>query len=164
MDKKKSIKLAPETDKYERRTTRRSPEVSEIERLSSFGCTILDIAEFYGVTEKLIRDDWGDIIKAARQGFKQLLLQKQMEVALGGNVNMLIHMGKVHLAQNPDVKTDKGINTMPTNVQISIIGQDSAATVMPAVKMLDDTDIVEGEIDVVERKSRVVITPNKVEE
>lgn len=82
----------------------------EVYYLASLGCTSREIADWFGVTESTLKYNFSDYILKAKEETKQKLRQAQLKAALGGNVTMLIFLGKQYLGQsdNPTtVDTDK---------------------------------------------------------
>jgi transcription initiation factor TFIIIB Brf1 subunit/transcription initiation factor TFIIB len=71
----------------------------EVEKLASYGLTNTEIAEFFGVNESTIRRRFADFLTKGRATAKMKLRRKQMQVALAGNVSMLIWLGKQILGQ-----------------------------------------------------------------
>ena len=74
-------------------------DASEVEKLAGIGCTNVEIAEFFGCSEGTIRGRFCENLKKGRAGLKKRLRKKQIEIALGGNVSMLIWLGKQYLGQ-----------------------------------------------------------------
>jgi hypothetical protein len=82
----------------------------EVYYLASIGCTIREMAKWFGVSESTMKYNFSDYIEKAHEETKQKLRQAQVKVALGGNVTMLIFLGKQYLGQsdNPsNVDNDK---------------------------------------------------------
>jgi homoserine acetyltransferase len=90
-----------------------------VRRLAQIGCTVREIAHFYSVghatLERRIQDDpeFGDAYYVGKANLKTGLRKKQVEMALAGNVTMLIWLGKQLLGQR-----DKG--------DIELTGKDGA--------------------------------------
>lgn len=63
------------------------------------GGTLVEIAAHFECSETLIRKSYGPLIAKARASRKVRLRQKQYQVALEGNVGMLIWLGKQELGQ-----------------------------------------------------------------
>jgi hypothetical protein len=74
------------------------PEL-KVEQLASFGCTNTEIAQFFGVDESTIRKGFPENLTKGRASGKIKLRQLQMRAAEGGNVSMLIWLGKQVLGQ-----------------------------------------------------------------
>lgn len=77
-----------------------------IEALASYGCTIAEMAHFHKCDESTIRKRFKAEIEAGKSDGKIRLRKKQIEVALAGNVPMLIWMGKQILNQSERVDVD----------------------------------------------------------
>lgn len=72
----------------------------KVEDLASYGCTNVEIAAFFGCDESVIRSRFPESLTKGRESGKIRLRQKQMKVALAGNVSMLIWLGKQMLGQS----------------------------------------------------------------
>lgn len=83
----------------------------EVEKLASFGCTDVEIAAFFSVSQSTVRDRLGPIVAKGRENGKVRLRKRQIEMALGGNVAMLIWLGKQMLGQQEKVEVKSEINT-----------------------------------------------------
>ena len=68
-------------------------------KLAEVGCTNVEIASFYEVSESTIRRNFGEILIKGRECGKIRLRKKQFNIALQGNVKMLIWLGKQILGQ-----------------------------------------------------------------
>ena len=71
----------------------------EVEALASYGCTNTEIASFFSCNETTIRKRFSENLIKGREGGKIRLRKKQFEVAMKGNVSMLIWLGKQTLGQ-----------------------------------------------------------------
>jgi len=58
------------------------------------------IAQILGVSEDIVQKRFADLIRKAREDCKSQLRAKQIEIALQGNVTMLIFLGKNMLDQS----------------------------------------------------------------
>ena len=72
---------------------------TQVEKLASIGCTNVEIAAFFDTSESTIRRRFSEIITKGKERGKIRLRKKQMELALRGNVQMLIWLGKQVLGQ-----------------------------------------------------------------
>ena len=72
----------------------------EITKLSSYGCTNLEIADFYGCDESLIRKSYSEYLTKGRAKMKLRLRQLQWKSAEKLNAVMLIWLGKQMLGQS----------------------------------------------------------------
>jgi hypothetical protein len=85
-------------------TTQYDPEM--IRALAAVGCTVYEIANQCGFSEQNFHDlkkKYPEIQEAIDQGKAELhksLRKKQIDVAMEGNVPMLIHLGKTQLGQS----------------------------------------------------------------
>ena len=71
----------------------------EVEKLASYGCSNIEIAEFYGCDESLIRKSFSEYLTKGRAKGKIRLRQLQWKSAEKGNVSMQIFLGKNILGQ-----------------------------------------------------------------
>ena len=71
----------------------------EVEKLALLHCTNKEIADFFNIAVKTLEYNFADLIQKARMTTKQRLRRAQLEVALKGNVPMLIWLGKNILGQ-----------------------------------------------------------------
>lgn len=119
-----------ETDK------RRGPKPKEInwDKLDAalqFGARLLDCRGLLDLDEETIRKaikekhdlNFGDYRELRMSTMRTKLLQKQFDVAMQGNVAMLIWLGKQHLDQKDKQEIDSKIN----QIQINIDSKDAKA-------------------------------------
>lgn len=90
----------------------------EVEKLASYGCTNVEIADFFGVTEGTIRKGYSEIITKGKSELKQRLRKAQIEHALKGNATLLIWLGKQLLGQTDNQDTE---NKDTQNITVSIV-------------------------------------------
>ena len=81
-------------------------DVKQIEMLSGFGCSILEMAEFFTVDESLLRRRYMDKIRRGRQKLKLRIRQLQLKYAAAGSVPLLIFLGKNLLNQTDKQQVD----------------------------------------------------------
>jgi len=87
-------------------------KAKDVEALASYGCTNSEIASFFGCDRTTITKRFSRIVAKGRDAGKIRLRKKQFEVAVAGNVSMLIWLGKQVLGQ-----TDKqGIELSGQNI------------------------------------------------
>jgi hypothetical protein len=72
---------------------------SEVEKLAAFFCTTEEIASFFSVDKRTIERRFAAALANGRNKGKISLKRKQYMVAMDGNVQMLIWLGKQHLDQ-----------------------------------------------------------------
>lgn len=80
-----------------------------IEKLAAIQCSITEMAAILGCHADTLRDNYSTHIAKGREHGKMSLRRKQWDVAMGGNVTMLIWLGKQYLEQAeraPDVMTE----------------------------------------------------------
>jgi len=71
----------------------------QLENLAKFGCTNIEIAQFFGCSADLIEKSYSEFITKGRATQKLRLRQLQWKSAEGGNVTMQIWLGKQILGQ-----------------------------------------------------------------
>ena len=84
-------------------------DTSKVEQLSSFGCTNIEIASFFGCSPDLLEKSYSEFLTKGREKGKIRLRQLQWKVAEQGNVSMLIWLGKqiLHQSENPSLADDE---------------------------------------------------------
>lgn len=102
----------PRTIKIETKIGRpiKYPQVNgeTVQKLASIGCNLSEVGYFFGCDSRYIIERFGDYFDKGRQNLKERLRRKQIQVALRGNVIMLIWLGKQYLDQTEkqDTKVD----------------------------------------------------------
>lgn len=76
----------------------------QIEKLSSYGLTNKEIAEALGYDDSTLKRKFEIFLIKGRLNLKQRLKKKQIQVAMSGNVTMLIWLGKQYLEQADKVE------------------------------------------------------------
>ena len=84
----------------------------EFDKLCNLQCTLSEIAGWFECSEDTIErackrekeEDFADYYKKKSQKGKISLRRKQMEIALNGNVGMLVWLGKQYLDQSDKTK------------------------------------------------------------
>ena len=72
---------------------------SEVKKLASYGCSNVEIADFFGCDESLIRKSYSEYLNKGRSDMKIKLRKLQWKSAEKGNVSMQIFLGKNILGQ-----------------------------------------------------------------
>lgn len=75
-----------------------------VENLASIGCTNREIAAACNCSVDTLTDRFSEVMDKGRENGKTRLRKKQIEVALQGNVSMLIWLGKQMLGQAEKVE------------------------------------------------------------
>lgn len=75
-----------------------------VEQLASIGCTMGEIAAAADCSVDTLERRFADVIAKGQENGKTRLRKKQIEVALAGNVSMLIWLGKQMLGQAEKVE------------------------------------------------------------
>lgn len=88
---------------------RKKIDAKKVESLAVIGCTATEIARFYDVSVSTISRGFAKYLTKGKENCKQRLRRKQMAVAMQGNVQMLIWLGKQMLGQKePKTKVNLG--------------------------------------------------------
>ena len=74
-------------------------DIKQVENLAKFGCTNIEIAQFFGCSSDLIDKSYSEFTTKGRAQQKLRLRQLQWKSAEGGNVTMQIWLGKQILGQ-----------------------------------------------------------------
>lgn len=84
-------------------------ECARIEKLGKIGCTNVEIATIMDLCPRTLESNsyYMQRINRGRENIKMSLRRKQLEVALDGNVTMLVHLGKSMLHQHDRVQVDQ---------------------------------------------------------
>ena len=85
----------------------------QIHELASFNCSLDEIAAVMNCDVKTLTSNYSQVIEKARGTGKQSLKRKQWEVAMSGNVTMLIWLGKIQLGQREQTEV---VNTNETKL------------------------------------------------
>ena len=78
-------------------------QLTLIEELAKIGCSGDEIGRKLGVTGKTIRNRFSDLLEKGESEGNAQLKKAQFDSALGGNVSMLIWLGKNRLGQSDKV-------------------------------------------------------------
>lgn len=78
----------------------------EVYYLASLGCSIREIAKWFGVTESTMKYNFADYIDKGYEETKQKLRQAMIKNALGGNATLMIFLAKNMLGMS-----DSPVNT-----------------------------------------------------
>ncbi len=81
------------------RAKKEIPIEKQVEKLASYGLTNKEISEALGYDENTLKRNFEIFLTKGKVNLKQRLKRKQIDVALGGNVSMLIWLGKQYLGQ-----------------------------------------------------------------
>jgi len=71
----------------------------QVEDMASIGCTVDEIATILGCSGRTLQRRFVTPIERGRSRLNRSLRRKQAELALNGNVTMLIWLGKQYLGQ-----------------------------------------------------------------
>jgi len=86
---------------------------ADVEALAASHCTYGELATYFGVKEGTFRDHFRETVEKARTGTKMRLRSKQIEVAMTGNVSMLIWLGKNLLGQRDQQENTENLQPLP---------------------------------------------------
>lgn len=87
----------------------------QIEALAALHCQIIEIAAVMGCSVDTLERRYMPVIQRGREHGKMTLRRKQVEVALSGNVTMLIWLGKQMLGQTD--RTESMVTTVEKPVK-----------------------------------------------
>lgn len=76
-----------------------------VEKLASIGCTLAEMAAACNCSKDTLQRNFAAEIAKGQENGKTRLRKKQIEVALAGNVSMLIFLGKNMLGQSDKLET-----------------------------------------------------------
>ena len=79
-------------------------DTEEVYKLASYGCSNVEIADFYGCDESLIRKSYSEFLNKGRSDMKIKLRKLQWKSAEKGNVTMQIFLGKNILGQQDKIE------------------------------------------------------------
>ena len=96
-------------------------DTQAIQKLAQMHCTYEEIAEFLDVSTKTLQRNYVHLIKKGREMGKISLRRAQFEKAIGGNVAMMIWLGKQHLDQKDKIE-QKSYNE-PLTLIIDLYGK-----------------------------------------
>ena len=96
----------------------------QVVKLASYGCTNIEIANFFGCDESLIRKSYSEFLTKGRAESKIRLRQAQFKLALGDEENaphpsMLIWLGKNVLGQSDSPALDQ--EELPSGFDLNVI-------------------------------------------
>ena len=83
-------------------------DTEEVQKLAGYGCTNIEIADFFGCSENTIRR-YGEFLTKGRATLKKRLRKAQLDTALSGNATMLVWLGKQMLDQKDKQEIDTNI-------------------------------------------------------
>ena len=82
-------------------------DVKLVEEMAGLNCSLSEIARVVGCAVSTLKRGFDQVIKKGRESVKTSLKRKQYEVAMKGNVSMLIWLGKNYLGQKDKVETNE---------------------------------------------------------
>lgn len=91
----------------------------QIHRLAKLGCTYWEIAAVLGCSESLLHHKYCSVIRDGHQKRNCSLRRKQFAIAMKGNPQMLIWLGKQYLEQKDQVVQEHG-----GSIQINVVYED----------------------------------------
>lgn len=92
---------------------------SDVQRLAELHVPVADMARFFGVPVDTLTYNFKDVIDISKELTKQRLRKKQIDLALEGNVTLLIWLGKNLLNQQetPEVEIDESDREIKISVK-----------------------------------------------
>lgn len=98
-------KIPPNKPKPKRGRPKIKIPQNSVEELAAKGCTVEEIAGILGVSRNTIDRNFGEQVARGRNRLAENLRGKQVDMALQGNVPLLIWLGKQYLAQREKAET-----------------------------------------------------------
>ena len=92
-------------------------DTQAIQKLAQMHCTYDEIAEFLDVSTKTLQRNYVHLIKKGREMGKISLRSAQFEKAIGGNVAMMIWLGKQHLDQRDKIEQTNYNEPLPLIIE-----------------------------------------------
>ena len=92
-------------------------DTQAIQKLAQMHCTYDEIAEFLDVSTKTLQRNYVHLIKKGREMGKISLRRAQFEKAIGGNVAMMIWLGKQHLDQKDKIEQTSYNEPLPLIIE-----------------------------------------------
>ena len=81
-------------------------DTKQLQKLASFGCTNIEMADFFGCSPDLLEKSYSEYLRKGRSQMKMRLRQLQWKSAEKGNVVMQIWLGKQVLGQSENTITE----------------------------------------------------------
>lgn len=94
----------------------------QIMKLAAINCSYAEIAAVVGVDPSTLTRRFAQVIEKGREQGKMSLKRKQYEVAMGGNVSMLIWLGKQILGQRDIPLDNSGDDEIPQPIYTVVNG------------------------------------------
>lgn len=110
----------------------------EVEKLARLGCNDTEIGNFFGVHPTTIGKRFSVILTKGRAERKAKLRQMQWKAAEGGNIAMLIWLGKQELGQIETIKHEGG-QIDPVTVMLNSVGKQIETN--PALKKKTEKEL-----------------------
>lgn len=99
---------------------------SDVTKLASYGLNNREIAEFLGCSEASLSTVFKENVLKGKADLKMKLRRKQIDVALGGNVSMLIWLGKNILDQSDKQVITRRIADYSLDDLVQILNQEDS--------------------------------------
>jgi hypothetical protein len=105
------------------------PDLIELEKLCALYCTNLDLAQYYGVTERTVEKwkknpTYAKAMDLGRAKARLSIRRKQMQLLDAGNVAMAIHLGKTVLGQREVTPIElSGSQDNPLRISLEVLDE-----------------------------------------
>jgi hypothetical protein len=109
-----AARRAAQSDEYKKHRSTYNPkniQEEDVYRLASQGCTMEESAAILGCSLSTIDRNFSEAHRAGRNNMLHALRAKQIELALKGNVTMLIFLGKAYLGQYDYQRIESKVET-----------------------------------------------------
>lgn len=125
----------------------------QFEKLCGMQCTLDEIADWFrcsddtieNAVKKHFKKGFSDIFNQKRVAGRVSLRRKQMQVAMEGNVTMLIWLGKQYLGQKDEMKLiEEG---HPKTVNVNMKGTSHRDRISEVVGILAECGVITGSVE-----------------
>jgi hypothetical protein len=82
----------------------------QVKKLAAIDCSYSEMASVLNCDEKTLTNRFSQVIKEGRESGCASLKRKQFEIAMSGNVSMLIWLGKIRLKQKDTTEVQNFTN------------------------------------------------------
>lgn len=113
---------------------------AQVEKLAAIGCSMAEIGAVLSCSPDTLQRRFAAVIEKGREHGKASLKRKQYEVAMSGNVSMLIWLGKIKLGQVDTSRQFIDQNSVNINANVNAEAESSELKeIMADLKTLIDT-------------------------
>jgi AraC-like DNA-binding protein len=113
----------------------------EVRKLAAIQCSYAEMADILGCNESTLTRRFAQVIKVGRSHAFASLKRKQYEVAMTGNVGMLIWLGKQYLEQTDKREIDTTIHGGITIEQKQRYAEELKAKILELAPAINEDDL-----------------------